>query len=64
MRDSSNHTYQVPAAWQHDLRGNLNNTQMLHRHVQIAHEPACGARAPRRHCFSCDGIVFEFGIDF
>ena len=35
-----------------------------HQDVPIAHERRCGRRAPRRHSFLCDGVVFEFGIEF
>ena len=56
----------MPAAWQCDPRDNLNDTGIWHRDVPTAHEPIarCDPKAPRRHYLLCDGVVFEFGIDF
>ena len=51
-------------AWQLSGEGNMHETQIRHWDGPTAHEPRCGSKAPRRHCFLCDGVVCEFGIEF
>ena len=30
----------------------------------LGRSSGCGSKAPRRHCFLCNWVVFEFGVEF